>query len=62
MLAEVKRGTKDQDFSGRVKNIEDKLKGVAHDKKPKDLRRAIGQYIKCYFLKECDKALLKKST
>lgn len=35
----------DQDFSGRVKNIEDKLKGMAYDKKPKDLNRAIGKTI-----------------
>lgn len=42
LLAEVKRGAADQDFSGRVKNIEDKLKGVSHEKKPRDLHRAIG--------------------
>jgi hypothetical protein len=32
----------DKDFSGRIKTLEEKLKGTAVDKKPKDLRRAIG--------------------
>ena len=37
------RGNGDDDFSGRIKNIEDKLRGTAStDKKPKDLLRAIG--------------------
>ncbi|XP_039287410.1 F-actin-monooxygenase Mical [Nilaparvata lugens] len=44
LLAEIKRGAPDQDFSGRIKNIEAKLKGGAiSDKKPKDLLRAIGK-------------------
>ncbi|XP_046391004.1 F-actin-monooxygenase MICAL3 isoform X2 [Ischnura elegans] len=37
-------GVNDGDFSGRVKNIEDKLKGNAPvEKRPKDLLRAIGK-------------------
>ncbi|XP_071445763.1 uncharacterized protein Mical isoform X2 [Hetaerina americana] len=37
-------GVSDGDFSGRVKNIEDKLKGNAPvEKRPKDLLRAIGK-------------------
>lgn len=35
----------DEDFYGRVKNIEAQLKGVPHEKKPKDLYRAIGMYL-----------------
>lgn len=36
----------DKEFSGRIKNFEDKLKGTTSlDKKPKDLLRAIGLYI-----------------
>lgn len=36
----------DEDFSGRIKNIEDKLRGsAATEKKPRDLLRAIGVYI-----------------
>jgi hypothetical protein len=33
----------DKDLSGRIKTLEEKLKGTAADKKPKDLRRAIGK-------------------
>ncbi|RZF36311.1 hypothetical protein LSTR_LSTR014575 [Laodelphax striatellus] len=44
LLAEIKRGAPDEDFSGRIKNIEAKLKGGSIlDKKPKDLLRAIGK-------------------
>jgi len=43
VLAEVRRAGRDEDFSGRVKHIEDKLRGVAPEKKPKDLHRAIGK-------------------
>jgi hypothetical protein len=32
----------DKDLSGRIKTLEEKLKGTAVEKKPKDLRRAIG--------------------
>jgi hypothetical protein len=32
----------DKDLSGRIRTLEEKLKGTAVDKKPKDLRRAIG--------------------
>lgn len=46
----------DDDFYGRVKNIENKLKGVPHERKPKDLNRAIGKMIRiivlaCIFIK-----------
>ncbi|XP_046409938.1 F-actin-monooxygenase Mical isoform X1 [Neodiprion fabricii] len=38
------RGAADEEFSGRIKNIEDKLKGTAPtEKKPRDLLRAIGK-------------------
>jgi len=57
LLAEVKRGAMDQDFSGRVKHIEDKLKG-AYDKKPKDLHRAIGKIEKSdWNVKEIEKKI-----
>lgn len=43
MLAGRNRPGFDKDFSGRIKNIEDKLRGaLPTDKKPKDLLRAIG--------------------
>jgi hypothetical protein len=36
----------DEGFSGRIKSIEEKLKGTASaEKKPKDLLRAIGKQI-----------------
>lgn len=35
-------GDPDKEFSGRVKDIEAKLRGTHNDKKPKDLMRAIG--------------------
>ncbi|XP_012255532.2 F-actin-monooxygenase Mical isoform X2 [Athalia rosae] len=38
------RGGADEEFSGRIKNIEDKLRGTAPtEKKPRDLLRAIGK-------------------
>lgn len=38
------KGGMDDDFSGRIKNIEDKLRGTAAtEKKPRDLLRAIGE-------------------
>lgn len=38
------RGEKDEDFSGRIKDFEDKLREQApQEKKPKDLLRAIGK-------------------
>lgn len=41
-LGHYKRNA-DNEFSGRIKNIEDKLKGtISSEKKPKDLLRAIG--------------------
>lgn len=48
------KGGMDEDFSGRIKNFEDKLRGNSSvDKKPRDLLRAIGKY-KIYFLeKKC---------
>jgi len=46
-LEEMKRGSMDPDFSGRVKNIEEKLRGIpVTEKKPKDLLRAIGKYLR----------------
>ena len=37
------RGGIDEEFSGRIKSMEDKLKGTTpSEKKPKDLLRAIG--------------------
>jgi hypothetical protein len=43
ILLEAKKGAPDENFSGRIKNLEEKLKGTISDKKPKDLRRAIGK-------------------
>lgn len=38
------RGEKDEEFSGRIKDFEDKLREqVPREKKPKDLLRAIGK-------------------
>lgn len=38
------KGGMDEDFSGRIKNMEDKLRGATPtDKKPRDLLRAIGK-------------------
>jgi len=42
MLVEARRGAVDKDLSGRIKTLEEKLKCTAIEKKPKDLRRAIG--------------------
>lgn len=37
------KGGMDDDFSGRIKDIEDKLRGTtSSEKKPRDLLRAIG--------------------
>jgi hypothetical protein len=41
-LVEARKVAVDKDLSGRIKTLEEKLKGTAVDKKPKDLRRAIG--------------------
>ncbi|CAH1389565.1 unnamed protein product [Nezara viridula] len=38
-----KAGATDEDFTGRVKDLEAKLRGTHSDKKPKDLLRAIGK-------------------
>lgn len=45
-MSGAKKGAVVEDFDGRIKNIEAKLKGVspATDKKPKDLLRAIGKH------------------
>ncbi|KAK7790107.1 hypothetical protein R5R35_007081 [Gryllus longicercus] len=45
LVGDTKRGDKDEDFSGRVKSLEEKLQGSrpGTDKKPKDLYRAIGK-------------------
>lgn len=41
----------DEEFSGRIKNIEDKLKGTTPtEKKPKDLLRAIGSFLVFYLV------------
>jgi hypothetical protein len=41
----------DEEFSGRIKNFEAKLKGTTSlDKKPRDLLRAIGLYISFYIM------------
>lgn len=40
------RNSIDEEFSGRIKSIEDKLKGSTPvEKKPRDLLRAIGLYL-----------------
>ena len=62
LLLEARKGAIDENFSGRIKNLEEKLKGTITDKKPKDLRRAIGiilpyiiffnkLYFKCSYIK-----------
>ncbi|XP_024947547.1 F-actin-monooxygenase Mical isoform X15 [Cephus cinctus] len=53
------RGSVDEGFSGRIKNIEDKLRGTApSDKKPKDLLRAIGKIEKTdWNVKEIEKKI-----
>jgi len=41
----------DEEFSGRIKNFEAKLKGtIPLEKKPRDLLRAIGLYIFFYIV------------
>ncbi|XP_033221459.1 F-actin-monooxygenase Mical isoform X2 [Belonocnema kinseyi] len=59
MHAGLLRGNGDDDFSGRIKNIEDKLRGTAStDKKPKDLLRAIGKIEKTdWNVKEIEKKI-----
>ncbi|XP_051175547.1 F-actin-monooxygenase Mical isoform X2 [Leptopilina boulardi] len=49
----------DNEFSGRIKNIEDKLKGtISSEKKPKDLLRAIGKIEKTdWNVKEIEKKI-----
>ncbi|KAK0177651.1 hypothetical protein PV328_001685 [Microctonus aethiopoides] len=49
----------DEDFSGRIKNIEDKLRGsAATEKKPRDLLRAIGKIEKTdWNVKEIEKKI-----
>lgn len=53
------RGSMDEGFSGRIKNIEEKLKGTASaEKKPKDLLRAIGKIEKTdWNVKEIEKKI-----
>ncbi|XP_043285873.1 F-actin-monooxygenase MICAL3 isoform X2 [Venturia canescens] len=53
------RGSVDDDFSGRIKDIEDKLRGTAAtDKKPRDLLRAIGKIEKTdWNVKEIEKKI-----
>nr|XP_018895758.1 PREDICTED: protein-methionine sulfoxide oxidase Mical isoform X3 [Bemisia tabaci] len=56
----AKKGAVVEDFDGRIKNIEAKLKGVspATDKKPKDLLRAIGKIEKTdWNFKEIEKKI-----
>lgn len=39
-----RRGSVDEEFSGRIKNFEEKLRGTpVAEKKPRDLLRAIGE-------------------
>ncbi|XP_046997628.1 F-actin-monooxygenase Mical isoform X1 [Schistocerca americana] len=43
-LNDIKRGGAGEDMSGRIKTLEEKLRGTTHtEKKPKDLLRAIGK-------------------
>ncbi|XP_012287376.1 F-actin-monooxygenase Mical isoform X2 [Orussus abietinus] len=53
------RGNIDEEFSGRIKNIEDKLRGnTPAEKKPKDLLRAIGKIEKTdWNVKEIEKKI-----
>ncbi|XP_058793152.1 F-actin-monooxygenase Mical [Phymastichus coffea] len=59
MHAGHNRGSIDEGFSGRIKNIEEKLKGTTStDKKPKDLLRAIGKIEKTdWNVKEIEKKI-----
>ncbi|KAJ9597109.1 hypothetical protein L9F63_027000, partial [Diploptera punctata] len=60
LLNEAKKGAIDENFSGRIKNLEEKLKGTITDKKPKDLRRAIGKIEKTdWNVKEIEKKILE---
>lgn len=44
------KGSVDEEFSGRIKDFEDKLKGTtSSEKKPRDLLRAIGLYTFNFF-------------
>ncbi|XP_014469225.1 PREDICTED: protein-methionine sulfoxide oxidase Mical isoform X2 [Dinoponera quadriceps] len=54
-----RRGSVDEDFSGRIRNFEDKLKGTASsEKKPRDLLRAIGKIEKTdWNVKEIEKKI-----
>ncbi|XP_053994798.1 F-actin-monooxygenase Mical isoform X2 [Hylaeus volcanicus] len=54
-----RRNSIDEEFSGRIKNIEDKLKGsTPSEKKPKDLLRAIGKIEKSdWNVKEIEKKI-----
>ncbi|XP_076668643.1 molecule interacting with CasL isoform X3 [Andrena cerasifolii] len=54
-----RRNSIDEEFSGRIKNIEDKLKGSApSEKKPRDLLRAIGKIEKTdWNVKEIEKKI-----
>ncbi|XP_032669621.1 F-actin-monooxygenase Mical isoform X2 [Odontomachus brunneus] len=53
------KGNVDEEFSGRIRNFEDKLKGTAlSEKKPKDLLRAIGKIEKTdWNVKEIEKKI-----
>ncbi|KAL6437477.1 hypothetical protein ACFW04_005150 [Cataglyphis niger] len=53
------RGNVDEEFSGRIKDFEDKLKGAtSSEKKPKDLLRAIGKIEKTdWNVKEIEKKI-----
>ncbi|XP_052124565.1 F-actin-monooxygenase Mical [Frankliniella occidentalis] len=61
---EMKRGTVDPEFSGRIKHIEDKLRRVpVTEKKPKDLNRAIGKIEKTdWNVKEIEKKIAENKT
>ncbi|XP_034233046.1 F-actin-monooxygenase Mical isoform X4 [Thrips palmi] len=61
---EMKRGTVDPEFSGRIKHIEDKLRRVpATEKKPRDLNRAIGKIEKTdWNVKEIEKKIAENKT
>ncbi|XP_019700327.2 F-actin-monooxygenase Mical isoform X1 [Harpegnathos saltator] len=54
-----RKGSVDEEFSGRIRNFEDKLKGTApSEKKPKDLLRAIGKIEKTdWNVKEIEKKI-----
>ncbi|XP_076297907.1 molecule interacting with CasL isoform X3 [Lasioglossum baleicum] len=59
MHAGHRRNSIDEEFSGRIKNIEDKLKGSApSERKPRDLLRAIGKIEKTdWNVKEIEKKI-----